>query len=119
MNLDDLTLFRTLDNQDILGQINGLPDQLINAYQLGLQQPLPVFHGIQYVVIAGMGGSAIGADLAASYVADDCSAAVIVHRDYGLPGFASGPQTLLICSSHSGNTEETVASFGGRIGTWM
>ena len=111
MNLDDLTLFRSLDNQDILGQINSLPDQLMYAYQLGLQLPLPALHGIQNVVIAGMGGSAIGADLVASYVADDCSTPVIVHRDYGLPGFASGPQSLLICSSHSGNTEETLASF--------
>ena len=111
MNLDDLTLFRSLDNQDILGQINGLPDQLFNAYQLGLRLPLPAFQGIHNVVISGMGGSAIGADLVAAYVAAFCSVPVIVHRDYGLPGFASGPHSLVICSSHSGNTEETLASF--------
>ncbi len=33
---------------------------------------------------------------------------MIVHRDYGLPAFAQGPQTLVVCSSHSGNTEETL-----------
>jgi glucose/mannose-6-phosphate isomerase len=34
-----------------------------------------------------------------------------VHRDYGLPAWASGAQTLVIASSHSGNTEETLDSF--------
>ncbi len=111
MNLDDLSLFRALDSQDMMGQIDQLPDQLINAYQLGLQLPLPSHKPFQYVVISGMGGSAIGADLVAAYVADQCSAPVIVHRDYGLPLFAQGTKTLVIASSHSGNTEETVTSF--------
>jgi glucose/mannose-6-phosphate isomerase len=58
-----------------------------------------------------MGGSAIGADLVAAAVLDRCPVPVIVHRDYDLPGFAAGPETLVICSSHSGNTEETLSSF--------
>ena len=60
------------------------------------------------VVIAGMGGSAIGADLLASYCASLAPIPVFVHRDYGLPLFARGAETLVICSSHSGNTEETL-----------
>ncbi len=35
----------------------------------------------------------------------------MAHRNYGLPGWARGPETLVICSSHSGNTEETLSSF--------
>jgi glucose/mannose-6-phosphate isomerase len=66
---------------------------------------------LRQVIIAGMGGSAIGADLLAAYVADVCPVPVIVHRDYGLPSFARGEGTLVICSSHSGNTEETLDSF--------
>jgi glucose/mannose-6-phosphate isomerase len=58
-----------------------------------------------------MGGSAIGADLVAAAVIDSCPAPVVVHRDYGLPGFANGPETLVVCSSHSGDTEETLSSF--------
>jgi glucose/mannose-6-phosphate isomerase len=42
---------------------------------------------------------------------DTCSVPVFVHRDYGLPAFAKGPETLVICSSHSGNTEETLDAF--------
>jgi glucose/mannose-6-phosphate isomerase len=58
-----------------------------------------------------MGGSAIGADLLAAYVAPSCGVPVFVHRDYGLPAWAHGPETLVIASSHSGNTEETLNSF--------
>ncbi len=111
MNLDDLALFKQLDSQDIVAQINRLPDQLADAYQLGLRLPLPDYRNIKVVVIAGMGGSAIGADLVSAYVAAECPVPVVVHRDYGLPAFASGPECLLIASSHSGNTEETLSSF--------
>lgn len=58
-----------------------------------------------------MGGSAIGADLLAAYILPTCRFPVIVHRDYGLPEWAKGPETLVIASSHSGNTEETLDSF--------
>jgi len=58
-----------------------------------------------------MGGSAIGADLVAAFTQPLCSLPVLIHRDYDLPGFASGPATLVVCSSHSGNTEETLSSF--------
>lgn len=111
MNLDDLDLFKKLDKQNMLGEIDGLPDQLKSAWELGLSQPLPDFKDIQRVVITGMGGSAIGADLVAALVMDSCSVPVMVHRDYGLPAFAKGNETLVIASSHSGNTEETLDAF--------
>ena len=58
-----------------------------------------------------MGGSAIGADLVTTYVSSTCPVPVSVHRDYGLPAFAKGKETLMIASSHSGNTEETLEAF--------
>jgi glucose/mannose-6-phosphate isomerase len=111
MNLDDLEYFKKLDTLDMLGEIDNLPNQLANAYQLGMQQPLPDVKDVRQVVIAGMGGSAIGADLLASYCASLAQLPVSIHRDYGLPLFARGPETLVICSSHSGNTEETLDAF--------
>ena len=111
MNLDDLNRFRELDTLDMLGEIDNLPDQLGNAYQLGLKQDLPDWKDVRQVVIAGVGGSAIGADLLASYCASLSPIPVSVHRDYGLPLFAGGVETLVICSSHSGNTEETLDAF--------
>ena len=111
MNLDDLDRFKQLDTLNMLGEIDNLPDQLGYAYQLGLKHPLPEWTGFRQVVIAGMGGSAIGADLLASYSASLAPIPVSVHRDYGLPLFARGAETLVICSSHSGNTEETLEAF--------
>ena len=111
MNLDDLDRFKQLDTLNMLGEIDNLPDQLGYAYQLGLKHDLPDWTGLKQVVIAGMGGSAIGADLLASYSASLAPIPVSVHRDYGLPLFARGAETLVICSSHSGNTEETLDAF--------
>jgi glucose/mannose-6-phosphate isomerase len=111
MNLDDLERFKKLDTLNMLGEIDNLPDQLGYAYQLGLKHDLPDWKDIRQVVIAGMGGSAIGADLLATYSASLALLPVFVHRDYGLPFFARSADTLVICSSHSGNTEETLEAF--------
>jgi glucose/mannose-6-phosphate isomerase len=111
ISLDDLSRFKELDPQDMLAHIDGLPDQLQNAWDLGQKLQLPDWQDIQTVVICGMGGSAIGADLVSAAVMDTCPVPIFVHRDYGLPAFAQGPGTLVICSSHSGNTEETLDAF--------
>ena len=111
MDLDDVKSFASLDPQNMLGEIDNLPRQLQSAWELGQQLPLPDFKGINRILISGMGGSAIGADLLAAYITPACQIPVIVHRDYDLPAWARGPQTLVIASSHSGNTEETLAIF--------
>ena len=111
MNLDDLDRFKQLDTLNMLEEIDNLPDQLGFAYQLGLTHELPDWKDFKQVLIAGMGGSATGAELLASYSAPLAPLPVSVHRDYGLPLFARGEETLVICSSHSGNTEETLDAF--------
>lgn len=111
MNLEDLATFRKLDTQNMIAQINDLPQQLVDAWELGMSLPLPAIDGLRQVVISGMGGSAIGADLLAAYAAPRCPVPLLVHRDYGLPAWANGPETLVIASSHSGNTEETLSAF--------
>jgi glucose/mannose-6-phosphate isomerase len=111
MDLNNHTLFSSIDKQNYLVEINNLPDQLEKAFQLGLNQNLPPWQGIKNVLVAGMGGSAIGADLLAAYIAPICPVPFIVQRSYRLPAWANGPGTLVIASSHSGNTEETLAAF--------
>lgn len=111
MNLNDLDRFKELDPENMIGHINGLPDQLAEAWKLGNKLELTKWRGIQQVVVAGMGGSAIGADLLAAYAEPYLGASILTHRDYGLPAWAKGKETLVICSSHSGNTEETLAAF--------
>lgn len=111
MNLDDLSRFRELDGADMLGHIDRLPEQLAEAWRLGQCLALPDWTGIERVVICGMGGSAIGGDLIAALAAPLASAPVLVWRNYGLPGFATGMETLVVASSHSGNTEEVLSAF--------
>jgi glucose/mannose-6-phosphate isomerase len=111
MNLDDLDFIHKLDPQNMLGEIDNLPSQLKKAWELGQTQPLPETKGLRQVIIPGMGGSAIGADLLAAFIAPDCKIPVIVQRDYGLPAWAKDPETLVIASSHSGNTEETLEAY--------
>ena len=111
MNLDDYSAFLKIDLSNMLGEIEALPDQLTAAWKLGLEQPVPDWQGIRQVVVAGMGGSAIGADLLAAYAAPFCRVPIFVQRDYGLPAWANGLETLVIAASHSGNTEETLSSF--------
>lgn len=110
MNLDDTSAFSRLDRQNMLAEIDALPEQLEKAWRLGWQHDLPQWSNIRQVVICGLGGSAIGADLLTAYALDRCRVPIIVHRDYELPAWAAGPGTLVIASSHSGNTEETLSS---------
>jgi glucose/mannose-6-phosphate isomerase len=111
MNLDDLDFIHKLDRQNMLAEIDHLPDQLKIAWELGQSLSLPENKGFRQVIIPGMGGSAIGADLLAAFISSDCKIPVMVQRDYGLPAWANGPETLVIASSHSGNTEETLEAF--------
>ena len=111
MDLDDLTLYHRLDPQDMLGEIAALPEQLRRAWELGHKLPLPKWPSLRQIAIAGMGGSAIGADLARAYAAPLSPALISVIRDYDLPAWASGPETLVVASSHSGNTAEILSAF--------
>ncbi|GAB4499687.1 MAG: bifunctional phosphoglucose/phosphomannose isomerase [Anaerolineales bacterium] len=111
MNLDDLSTLTQIDSHNMLAEIDGLPDQLETAWQTGQTFPLPELTGIRQVLIAGMGGSAIGADLLAAYAAPLCRVPIFIQRNYGLPAWAHGEHTLVIASSHSGNTEETLEAF--------
>ena len=115
MNLDDTSTFSRLDPQNMLAQIDSLPDQLQAAWTLGSNLPLPAWQGIRQVIIAGLGGSAIGGDLLSACVEPSCRVPVSLHRDYGLPAWARGAETLVIASSHSGNTEETLSSFAAAL----
>ena len=62
------------------------------------------------LLVCGMGGSAIGGDLAAAALGDRLSRPLVTVRGYGLPAWASSDWTVL-CSSYSGATEETLACF--------
>ena len=110
-NLDDLRIYTKLDPDGMMQAIRELPQQLKSALTLGTQFKLPQRHKqINKVVVLGMGGSAIGGDLIGGLLSQEACVPVIVSRDYDLPKYVDG-QTLVIASSYSGNTEETISAF--------
>ncbi|MGE5280733.1 MAG: bifunctional phosphoglucose/phosphomannose isomerase [Chloroflexota bacterium] len=62
------------------------------------------------LMVCGMGGSAIGGDLAAAALGDRLTGPLVTVRSYGLPSWAT-PEWTVLCSSYSGDTEETLACF--------
>jgi len=112
LNLDDLKIIAKYDRSGMLETIESFPAQCRDAKSIGYGFDLPASFKIQYknVVSTGLGGSAIGSDLARSYIADDSETPLFVNRNYRLPGFV-GEGTLVIASSYSGNTEETISAY--------
>ncbi len=114
-NLDDLSIYATLDPQGMGDEIDALPSQLDTAWQLGMTFELPVLRQpLKNVLIAGMGGSAIGGELVAAYLMPKSRVPIFVHRDYGMPAWVD-EGTLVVASSHSGNTEETSDAFDAAL----
>ncbi len=88
--------------------VGALGDQLRQSAHLdGLAGVKPPASGIKRVILCGMGGSAIAGDLIQPLLADG-RIPLSVWRDYGLPHWV-GPGDLVLCSSYSGNTEETLS----------
>lgn len=111
MNLDDKQHLAEIDASGMLAHIEGLPEQFENAFKLGLSLPLPdSLKNIHQVIVCGMGGSAIGGDFLAALMQIKGRIPVFVCRSYDLPAWAN-ENTLVITSSFSGNTEETIAAY--------
>lgn len=90
--------------------IAGFPEQLHEALRI-----VDAATGLNFsqrptsVIISGMGGSGIGGILVRTLVSKQLTVPYAVVNNYALPAWA-GPGTLVICSSYSGNTEETLTS---------
>jgi len=110
-NLDDPALFSSLDQAGMRLQIRGLPAQCRDAWEKALRFTLPGdYRNVNKVVILGMGGSAIGGDLVRAAATSSASPLITVQRDYDLPAYVD-ENTLVVASSYSGNTEETLSGF--------
>jgi len=111
LNLDDQSVYASLDKSGMGSQIRGLPGQCRQAWDKASQFVLPSgYADVGKVVILGMGGSAIGGDLLKGLTTSLNRPLVLVQRDYNLPGWVDD-KTLVIGASYSGNTEETLSSF--------
>lgn len=109
--IESVERIRAADPEDMLGRIKELGKQIRDAWQIARAAQLPPAYGdVRNVTVIGMGGSAIGGELAAALLADELKVPMSVHRDYGLPAYV-GRDSLVIASSYSGNTEETLSAF--------
>ncbi|MDX2172298.1 MAG: bifunctional phosphoglucose/phosphomannose isomerase [Bacteroidota bacterium] len=64
---------------------------------------------ISNIVVTGLGGSGIGGTILLELISDSCSVPISINKDYFLPAFVN-ENTLVIVSSYSGNTEETLGA---------
>ena len=110
--LDSFKEIEKLDESSMLELIESFPEQCQDAKRLGDEFELPrdFIHSYKNIVCAGLGGSAIGADLVRSYVAGEAHLPIYVNRNYTLPNFVD-EDTLVIVSSYSGNTEEILSAY--------
>ena len=69
---------------------------------------------IKNIIVTGLGGSAIGGDLMSNFSRNDLRFPYAVNRNYELPGYAN-EETLVIASSYSGNTEETISALNNAV----
>jgi glucose/mannose-6-phosphate isomerase len=103
------------DPADMFRCVADFPLQVEEALRIGAGASLSVTSdNIRSIVLTGMGGSAIAGDLLRSYLAEEMRIPFLVNRSYGLPGWVDR-NTLVIVSSYSGNTEETLASYRDAI----
>jgi glucose/mannose-6-phosphate isomerase len=87
------------------------PEQVEEAISIGENAKIPPnLSTVSSIILTGLGGSAIGGDLLRSYLADEVQIPIIVNRHYFLPEFVE-KDSLVIVSSYSGNTEETIAAY--------
>jgi glucose/mannose-6-phosphate isomerase len=99
-----------IDRARMIDRIVGLPQQMRYAWTQAKNATLPSSHaGARAIAICGMGGSAIGGDVARTLVESELDVPIVVVRGYDLPGFVDR-DTLVILSSYSGWTEETLAA---------
>ena len=110
-SLDDTKVIEKLDLDGMGPDIHDLPDQIEAAWKSfkGISVPTHYVQARQ-ILILGMGGSAIGGELAAALASPTASVPIEVRRDYGIPGYVN-KDTLVIGVSYSGNTEETLDAF--------
>ncbi|MBI3143224.1 MAG: SIS domain-containing protein [Bacteroidetes bacterium] len=90
--------------------LSTFPDQISFALESYAQNPVVGLHGTKHVVICGLGGSGIAGRIVKNYFSSRSALIIELVADYTLPANIR-QQTLVICSSYSGQTEETLSCY--------
>lgn len=109
MNLDSLAAIQKLDTQNVSASIDSLPEQIGQTWDEVNQVEIPKeYSDAKNIVLAGMGGSALGGRISQYLFSDMIRGPLEVVTGYKLPHYANY-DSLVILYSYSGNTEETIA----------
>jgi glucose/mannose-6-phosphate isomerase len=113
-NVDDIKTIEKFDKSNMRRLLYEFPHQEEKIVQLMKDVRFPsAYKKVKNIIVSGLGGSSVGGDLLKNFLRDRLNLPLIVNRNYTLPNWV-GKESLLICVSYSGNTEETLSSY--RIG---
>ena len=107
--LDDLNTIKRIDTHGLIDLCVNIPEHSRKAMRLAEQAPIK-YGKPRNIVVAGMGGSAIGGELLHNWLVDRARVPIEVCRDHMLPAYAD-KDTLVFAVSYSGETEETLNAF--------
>lgn len=111
--LDDLAFVTRLDPAGMLRLTVEFPGQCRKALEIARATRFPTVRP-SAVILTGLGGSAAGGDFTRALFDDAGSVPFLVNRDYHLPHWA-GQETLVLATSYSGNTEETLSAYADAV----
>lgn len=107
-NLDNLEEIKKIDTQSMYKSIEELGLQIKQAWQDASEVKIDYkANEINNILVAGMGGSALGARIIDALYVDRLSIPLKIYGNYGMPEFVN-ENTLVIASSYSGSTEESL-----------
>jgi glucose/mannose-6-phosphate isomerase len=103
----------SFDSKNLYNVIKDSWHQAENAWK-SIDIPVIDKEKIDNIIVTGLGGSAISGDILRNFLNSELEIPLAVNRTYQLPPYA-GKNTLVIASSYSGNTEETISAFKSAI----
>ncbi|HPS40699.1 MAG TPA: SIS domain-containing protein [Candidatus Woesebacteria bacterium] len=108
--LDNRLAIEKIDPDGALASAESMADQVRQVWEEQGQIDLSQYKNnhVQNIVVAGMGGSALGADLVKNLYKTELPVSMEICKDYDLPNYVD-QNTLVILSSYSGNTQETLS----------
>jgi len=107
--LDNFAKIRKIDKNNAFGSIQAVPKQLEAAWRQAQKIEVPPeATNAKNIIVAGMGGSALGARVIKSLYERELRIPLLIRTEYQLPEFVN-QDSLVIIASYSGNTEETLS----------
>ena len=108
VNLDSLDEIKKIDTGNVLGSVQELPSQVQDAFTEASKVEVPDYYAdVKNIIMCGMGGSGLGARVIQSVYGESLAYPLFRVNDYNLPGYTD-IHSLVMCSSYSGETEETI-----------